>query len=275
MKTTMRYTPKEMMTIMAAREIRDGDIVFCGTGISMLAAAAAKNINAPASVIFFETGAVDSMMAALPIAVSDPRVMYGAACHGSLLDAFAFMQNRITGDRVIAILGAAQIDPFGNLNTTCIGDYERPTVRFPGSGGGCDAASFVPRCIAFMQHEKRKFVERLDYLTSPGGLDGGNAREKAGLRPGGVSVVITNKAVMRIDPQTKRLYLDRYYPGTTAAEILECTGFSIDVSRAVAAVPPTDAELRILREKCDPDGLILGGAARGVKRAAKDGPASI
>lgn len=254
----INYTSREMMTIMAAREIADGDIVFCGTGISMLAAAAAKNINAPGSLIFFETGAIDSRIEELPLAVSDPRIMYGAASHGGLLDAFAFMQNRITGDRVIAILGAAQIDPFGNLNTTCIGDYERPAVRFSGSGGGCDVASFVPRCIAFMQHEKRKFVERLDYLTSPGGLCGGDARERAGLRPGGVSVVITNKAVMRIDPEDKRLYLDRYYPGISPREILDGMGFAVDVSRACEALRPTETELRILRDKCDPHRLILG-----------------
>ena len=261
--TAQDYTPREMMTLMAAREIRNGDIVFCGTGISVLAAAAAKKINAPESVIFFETGAVDSRLAELPIAVADPRVMHGAAAHGSLLDAFAFMQNRITGDRVIAILGAAQVDPFGNLNTTCIGDFERPAIRFPGSGGGCDVASFVPRCIAFMQHEKRKFVERLDYLTSPGGLCGGDAREAAGLRPGGVGVVITNKAVLRIDSGSRRLFLEQHYPGVTVREIIENTGFVLDVSRVREALPPTADELRILRQKCDPQRLILGPPASG------------
>src|SRR5512137_2502982 len=117
------YTSPEIMTLMAAREIRNGDIVFCGTGISMLAAMAAKNISAPDSVIFFESGAVDSLLEELPWAVSDSRVMYGSASTGGLLDAFATMQNRITGDKVIAILGAAQIDKYGNLNTTVIGVY--------------------------------------------------------------------------------------------------------------------------------------------------------
>ena len=259
----VNYTSREMMAITAARESADWDIVFCGTGISMLAATAAKNINAPGSVIFFETGAMDSRVAELPLAVSDPRVMYGAASYGSLLDAFAFMQNLITGSRVIAILGAAQVDPFGNLNTTCIGDYDHPEVRFSGSGGGCDVASFVPRCIAFMQHERRKFVERLDYLTSPGGLDGAGARERAGLRPGGVCVVITNKAVLRVDPGDRRLYLDRVYPGITLREVLDNTGFAVDVSRAREALPPTEAELRILRERCDPQRLILGDSPPG------------
>jgi glutaconate CoA-transferase subunit B len=251
------YTLREMMAIMAAREIRDGDIVFAGTGISMLAATAAKNINAPNSVIFFETGAIDSLVEELPLAVADPRVMYHTASNAGLLEAFATMQNRITGDKVIAVLGAAQIDRYGNLNTTAIGDYHRPRIRFSGSGGGCDVASFVPRCIAFMQHEKRKFVNRLDYLTSPGRLSGGDARMVAGLRPGGVSVVITNMAVMRMDAESGELFLDRFYPGITPDTILENMQFSVDISHAREAVPPTAEELKTLREKCDPQRLIL------------------
>ena len=252
------YSLKEMMAIMAAREIKDGDIVFAGTGISMLAATAAKNINAPNSVIFFETGAIDSLLQELPLAVADPRVMYYSASNTGLLDAFSFMQNPITGERIIAILGAAQIDRYGNLNTTAIGDYHRPKIRFSGSGGGCDVASFVPRCIAFMQHEKRKFVNKLDYLTSPGQLTGKGAREKAGLRPGGVHVVITNKAVLRMDKDTGEMFLDARYPGVTIEEILENMQFSVDVSRARQANPPTELELKTLREKCDPQRLILG-----------------
>ncbi len=257
MEQAKDYTPREIMTIMAAREIRNGDIVFSGTGISMLAAMAAKNINAPDSVIFFETGAMDSLLEELPFAVADPRIMYWAAANSRLTDAFATMQNPITGSKVIAILGAAQIDMYGNLNTTCIGDYYSPDIRFSGSGGGCDVASFVPRCIAFMQHEKRKFVPKLDYLTSPGQLGGGNEREEAGLRPGGVSVVVTNLGVMRFDPSTKKMVLDRFYPGVTPNDILENTGFDMDVSNAVQAEPPTKAELDILRNTCDPQRLIL------------------
>ncbi len=257
MQTARNYSPREMMTIIAAREIKNGDIVVCGTGISMLAATAAKNINAPDSVIFFETGAVDSLLEELPLAVGDPRIMYWSASNAGLLEAFATMQNRHTGDKVIAILGAAQIDIYGNLNTTCIGDYFKPDIRFSGSGGGCDVASFVPRCIAFMQHEKRKFVRKLDYLTSPGQLSGKGSREKAGLRSGGITVVITNLSVMRFDDDTGQMYLDQYYPGVTPDEILENMAFTVDVSRATEAVPPSGDELRILREKCDPQRLIL------------------
>jgi glutaconate CoA-transferase, subunit B len=252
------FTPREIMTIMAAREIKNGDIVFSGTGISMLAAMAAKNINAPDSVIFFETGAIDSLLEELPFAVADPRIMYWAAANSRLVDSFATMQNKITGDKVIAILGAAQIDLYGNLNTTCIGDYFSPNVRFSGSGGGCDVASFVPRCIAFMQHEKRKFVNQLDYLTSPGQLRGKNTRQKAGLKPGGVSVVVTNLGIMRFDKTDDKMYVDKFYPGITVEQILENTEFDMDVSKATQADPPTKTELKILREECDPQRLILG-----------------
>jgi len=254
---TFSYTPREIMTLMAAREIKNGDIVFSGTGISMLAAMAAKNINAPDSIIFFETGAIDSLLEELPFAVADPRIMYWAAANSRLMDAFATMQNRITGDKVIAILGAAQIDVYGNLNTTCIGDYYSPDIRFSGSGGGCDVTSFVPRCIAFMQHEKRKFVKKLDYLTSPGQLTGKNTRQAAGLRDGGVSVVVTNLGIMRFDKDTGKMYLDKFYPGITLDDIISNTEFHMDVSRATQADPPTDKELGILRKECDPQRLIL------------------
>jgi glutaconate CoA-transferase subunit B len=257
MPEEVRYSPREMMTIQAAREITDEDIVFCGTGISMLAATAAKHIYAPNSVIFFETGAIDSQLEEIPLAVADPRIMYNAASNAKLLDSFATMQNPITGQKVVAILGAAQIDRYGNLNSTCIGDYHRPKIRFAGSGGGCDVASFVPRVIAFMQHQKRKFPEKLAYLTSPGGLDGPGARTAAGLKPGGVQMVVTNLGVMRFDEKTGGMYLDRHYPGVTTDEILDNMAFSVDVTRATEAQPPTQAELATLRDTCDPQRLII------------------
>jgi glutaconate CoA-transferase subunit B len=253
-----QYTMREMMAIVAAREIRDGDIVFCGTGISMLAAMAAKHISAPNSVVFFETGAIDSKLEEVPLAVADPRVMFWTAVNGGLADAFATMQNRFTGKRVVGILGAAQIDRYGNLNSTVIGDYHRPKVRFSGSGGACDVASFVRRSIIFMQHEKRKFVPKVDYLTSPGWLDGPNGRPRAGLPDGGPSVVVTNMALMGFDERTREMYLKGWYPGITPELILENMGFAVDISRAEQIPAPSRDELAILRERCDPQRLILG-----------------
>jgi glutaconate CoA-transferase subunit B len=253
----VEYTLKEMMAIAAAREISNDDIVFCGTGISMLAAMAAKNIHAPECVIFFETGAIDARLDELPLAVADSRVMYHTAANAGLLEAFATMQNPITGSQVLGILGAAQIDQFGNLNSTVIGDYFAPETRFSGSGGGCDVASFVPRSMIFMQHEKRKFVQKLDYLTSPGHLDGPDGRRNAGLPAGGPQCVVTNLAVMRFDEHTKEMYLDGCYPGIEPRTVLENMAFAVDISRARPVEPPSDRELQILREKCDPQRLIL------------------
>ena len=252
-----KFSPREMMAIAAARQIEDGDIVFCGTGISMLAAMAAKHISAPNSVIFFETGAIDSRLEEVPLAVADSRVMHWTSVNGSLADAFATMQNRFTGKRVVGIMGAAQIDRFGNLNSTVIGDYHQPKVRFSGSGGACDVASFVGRTIIFMQQEKRKFVKQVDYLTSPGWLDGPGQREKAGLPSGGPSAVITNMAIMGFDSVSKEMFLKGYFPGMSPNKILEHMGFEVDTTRAVEVAPPNGDELQILREVCDPQRLIL------------------
>ena len=253
----MDYSSKEMMTIAAARQINNSDIVFCGTGISMLAAMAAKNINAPKSIIFFETGAIDSKLEDLPLAVGDSRIMYQASSNGGLLDSFAFMQNRFTAKNIVGILGAAQIDIYGNLNSTVIGDYHEPDVRFSGSGGACDVASFVSKTIIFMKLEKRKFKTKLDYLTSPGYLDGPHGRQKAGLPEGGPYRVITDMGIMGFDDKSKEMFLRGYYPGISPGKILENMEFNIDISRAKKVDAPTLDELTLLREKCDPQGLIL------------------
>jgi glutaconate CoA-transferase subunit B len=252
------YTARELMAIVAAREIHDGEIVFCGTGVSLLAAMAAKRIHAPDAIIFFETGALDPDLREIPLTVADSRVMYGASLNAGLAEAFATMQNRSLGPRVVGILGAAQVDRYGNLNSTCVGDYARPTVRFPGSGGACDVGSFVGRTIVFIQHERRRFVERLDYLTTPGYLDGPCGRERAGYPYGGPACVISDKALLRFDETSKEMYLERYYPGATPDEIQAHTGFSLDLFRAAPLDPPTADELRILRQEVDPQRLILG-----------------
>ncbi len=254
----MEYTSREMMAIAAAREIRNGDIVFCGTGISMLAAMAAKRISAPESVIFFETGAVDPVLEEIPLAVSDSRIMYGTSMNSGLADAFAIMQNQTTGRHVVGILGAAQIDKHGNLNSTSLGDYHEPKVRFPGSGGACDVASFAGRTIIFIQHERNRFVSKLDYLTSPGWLEGTDSRVTGGLPSGGPTAVITNLAIMRFDEVTKEMYLSGCYPGVTPDIVRDHMEFDVGFNPGREVQRPTEDELRILREICDPQRLILG-----------------
>ena len=252
-----QYSFREMMVLVAAREIRDGDIVFCGTGISMAAAMAAKHISAPHSIIFFETGGIDSQLLELPLSVGDPRVMFGTSINAGLAEAFGILQNPFTAPRVVGIFGAAQIDRYGNLNTTCIGNYWRPKVRFPGCGGACDAASYAGRTIIFMKQEKRKFVEGVDYVSTPGWIPGPGGREEAGLPEGGPTMVITDMGVMRFDDESKQMYLSHTYPGIRPQQVQEEMDIEIDLSRAVEEKPPTVEELFLLRERIDPQGLII------------------
>lgn len=254
-RTVTEYTKLEMMAISAGRMIADGDILFAGTGVSMLAATVAKRIHAPNSVVFFETGGIDPELEELPLAVADPRVMSGTCLNTGLIDSFSILGN--PRFRTIAFLGAAQIDRFGNLNSTSLGDYHKPYARFPGSGGACDAASLASGVIIFMQHEKRRFVEKLDYLTSPGWLCGNNSRSEAGFKRGGPLAVVTNMAIMQFDTVTKEMFLDKTYPGVSPQNVLDQTGFHIDVSRSSQAEAPTEHELSILRTRIDPQRLIL------------------
>jgi glutaconate CoA-transferase, subunit B len=250
------YNNSEMMALAAGRMIGNSDIVFAGTGIPVLAAVSAKHIYAPKAVIFFETGGIDPSLHEVPMAVADLRVMHGTSINSGLIDAFSIVGHRRL--HTIAFLGAAQIDRYGNLNSTAIGDYHRPLVRFPGSGGAADAASLASGVIAFMKHEKRRFVEELDYLTSVGWYRGGETRQELGPKRGGPIAVVTDLGVMKFDAVTKEMYIAEYYPGISINRIIENTGFSIDVSKAVEATAPTDDELRILREVVDPQRLLTG-----------------
>ena len=253
------YSLQEMMAITAAREIRNSDIVLCGTGISMLAAIAAKKITAPNVTIFFETGAVDIPFEQTPLSLADPRIMHGALRLAGLAESFNILQNRTTGRKVISILGAAQIDIHGNLNSTAIGDYRNPTVRFSGSGGACDIGSLAGQFWVFMELGKKRFVDKVDYLTTPGFLEGPGARERLGLPGGGPSMVIANKACFRFDDASKEMFLHTFYPGFPPKAIQDEIGFEIDTTRAREAKPPTEHELHILRTQCDPDRMILKG----------------
>lgn len=253
---TSSYAPREMMAIAAGRLITNDAILFAGTGVALLAACVAKHIHAPQAVVFFETGGIDPALSELPLAVADPRVMDKAAVNSGLIDSFSFLGHAKLN--TIAFLGAAQIDRYGNLNSTCIGDYHQPSIRFSGSGGACDAGSLANSFIVFMEHGRERFVEQLDYLTTPGWLGGGGGRREAGLRRGGPLAVVTNLGVLKFAEPEKEMYLAEYYPGVTQEQVEENTGFALDLSRAREALPPTEEELRILRTKIDPQRLILG-----------------
>lgn len=250
------YTENEIMALCAGRLVHDGDILFAGTGLSMLAAAVARRIYAPDAVIFFETGGIDPSLEELPLAVGDPRVMVGTSVNWRLVEALSLLGHPKLN--TIAFLGAAQIDRYGNLNSTQLGTYGHIIQRFPGSGGACDAASLASGVVIFMRHERRRFVERLDYLTSPGWLTGGDARSRAGFERGGPIAVVTNLGVLKFDEQTREMYLSEFYPFTTPDAVAAETGFDLDISRATPCRPPTEKELTTLRRDVDPQRLILG-----------------
>jgi len=254
---TSSYSPVAMMAIAAARRISSKDIVFCGTGLPLLAAMTAKKTHAMDCVVFFETGALDPGLLEIPLSVADPRVMHGTSYNGGLSDAFAFMQNQRTGPKVVGILSGAQIDPYGNLNSTCIGNYENPDIRLPGSGGACDVASLVGRTIIFMKHERRRFVNELDYLTSPGWLKGGNSRDRAGYTRGGPEHVITSLGVFAFDELTKRMYLETRYDGVEKSEIETRTGFDLALESSEVEPLPTEEELDVLYSGVDPNRYYL------------------
>ena len=253
---TTPFTSREMMAVAAGRLVCDGDVVFAGTGVALLAAMTAKRIYAPHATIFFETGGIGPSLDEIPLAVADSRVMAGSCINAGIVESFSYIANPRL--HTIAFLGAAQIDRHGNLNSTCIGDVRHPTVRFAGSGGACDAASLASSYVVFMEHGRRKFVEKLDYLTSPGWLEGGDSRARAGFRRGGPVAVVTGLCLLRFDEDTKEMYLAERFPGVTDRQVAENTGFALDVSRAVDAEPPTDEQLHVLRTEVDPQRLILG-----------------
>jgi len=250
------YTLTELMAVAAAREIRDGEVVFAGTGLPMLGAMLAQRTHAPECCIIFEAGTVASQLAHIPMSVGDPRVMRGAAVAAGLSEVFTYV---LQAGRVdVGFLSGAQIDHFGNINSTAIGqDPIHPQVRFAGSGGSCDIACLACRTVIIAKHEKRRFPEKVDYITSPGWLSGGNSRQRVGLVRGGPSVVVTTMGVMRFRPHTCEIYLASFHPGLSAEAVAAETGFPLDIEGAVETPLPSFDEIHILREIVDPERIFL------------------
>ena len=248
------------MVVEASRYINDGDTVMVGTGMPMVASLFAQKNHAPHMCYIVETGPVAPEVIPTPISVSDPRVMYRAVRLGSLLDALGGVLQRGLAD--VAFLGGAQVDQFANVNSTVIGDYEHPKVRFPGSGGANDLASHAARIVIITRHERRRFPERCDYITSPGYIDGPDGRQNAGLPvPYPDIYVITDLTVMAIDKSRGRLRVEKLMPGVTVDQVRENTGFEpLEAPEIVAVDPPSSEELRLLREDVDPGGMYVKSA---------------
>ena len=248
------YNKSELLICTAARQMADNTICFIGTGIPMLAAALAKRTHAHNLVAAFEFGGVGPDLEKLPLAVGGSRTFHRAEIASSICD---LMEAAARGYVEYGFLGGAQIDPYGNLNATVIGDHDRPKVRFPGSGGANDIGSLCWKTIAIMRHGKKRFVPKVGFLTTAGYLDGPGARERAGLPAGsGPYRVVTDLALMGYDDETKRMKLLALQPGVTAEEVQAKTGFDLIIPNQVAVNDgPTDDELRLLREEIDPDHL--------------------
>lgn len=252
----MEITKKQLMAVALSREIQDGKTYIIGTGLPLVGAALAKNTHAPNASLIFETGILEGSPLEVPTSVSDLRLCHDASVLWPQFRYFGYQTiAAVRGDIDAGFLGGAQIDPYGNLNSTVIGDYSRPETRLSGSGGANGIATYC-NTVIIMKHEKRRFVEHLDYCTSPGWIDGPDGRAARGLAPDkGPQAVITGLGVFRFG-EDKRMYLAELMPGVTKEEVIENTGFDIDVSRAVPFELPSEETLRILREKVDPFGLM-------------------
>ncbi len=250
------YTQTEMMAVAASRILENGKSVFVGTGLPMIATILAQRTHAPNLLIVFEAGSIGPLLPTLPLSVGDSRTFHKAILAGTMCDVMELAQS---GYIDYGFLGGAQIDPYGNLNATCIGRHESPSVSLPGSGGSNDVGSLCWRTITIMNHEKRRFVERLDFITTPGYLTGPRAREAAGLpKDSGPYRVITNTAVLGFDEETKRMELLSTHPGVTTEQVRESTGFDLLVSERVSTTePPSGEELKLLREEIDPTGIFI------------------
>jgi glutaconate CoA-transferase subunit B len=253
-----RYNLMELMVCVAARQLDDGKTAVIGTGMPLAAAMLAQKTTAPSLVILFEAGGVAPVLQSLPISVADSNTQTDGLLHTSMDVIFEACQR---GTVDYTFLGGAQIDMYGNINSTMIGtDYNRPKVRLPGSGGANDLASLCWKTLIITPHDKRRFVKKLDFLTSPGYLTGPGAREQAGLPAGGGPYkVISTLALMGYDPETKRMRVESLHPGVTREQVIESTSFDmLFVDPLTETSEPTDYELKILRQEVDPLGLVIG-----------------
>lgn len=244
------------MVIVAAKELRDRESVLVGVGIPNLAANVAMRLHAPHLNMVYESGAVGSNPTRMPLSIGDPCLVTGAKSVCSMYEQFAYY---LQGGRIdVGFLGGAQIDKFGNINSTVIGPYKTPKVRLPGSGGACDIASNVKKIIVVTPHEKRRFVEKVDFLTSPGFIDGKQRWKNLRLQGNGPFAVITNLGTLKFDEVTGEMTLSSLHPGVTIEKVQENTPWKLKVAEKLASTAqPTEKELAVVRA-LDPERIYLG-----------------
>ncbi|MFH0915647.1 MAG: CoA-transferase [bacterium] len=253
---TSEYNMMELMICVASRYLEDGKTVAVGTGAPCAAAMLAQKSGSPKLVILFEAGGVAPLLPEMPISVGDSRTFFRAVMAAGMTE---MMTTCCRGYVDYAFLGGAQIDKYGNINSTVIGDYYKPKVRLPGSGGANDFASLCWRTMIMTVHSKARFVEKCDFVTSPGFLTGAGAREAAALPEGGPYKIITDLAVMGFDEKTKAMMVESLHPGVDLDKVQAETGFELIVPGEIGRTSaPTDEELRILREEVDPLKVVIG-----------------
>ncbi len=251
----MTYSKSELMTVNAARLLRDNDVVFVGVGLPNLACNLAQRTHAPNLVMIYEAGVIGARPSRLPLSIGDPSLVSGSTAVCSMYDIFSFYLQR--GNVDVGFLGGAQIDKYGNINATVIGSYSNPQTRLPGSGGSMEIAGWANRCYIITPHQKRRFPEKVDFITSAGFLSGRAEREKTGVRGKGTQGVVTHLGILEPN-ETGELILTALHPGATVEQVCENTGWDLKVSENLQVTnPPTDDELRILREELDPDGIHI------------------
>jgi glutaconate CoA-transferase subunit B len=248
------YTSGELMAVAGAHIIKDGDIVICGIGLSEICTFLAIHTHAPRAKVLMEQGVVEPKPIHSSMGLADPREWFGAKCFTDYLDVMGTTLQRGLVD--VGILGGLEVDKFGNLNSTLIGTYSKPERYFTGSGGANDIASLAKKFVVIMRpHEKRKFPEKVAFITSPGYLSGRSARKKAGLRGGGPYMVITDLAVLGFDGKTGQMKLLAINPKVTVEEVQEKSGFELITPKKVTTMtPPTIEEQKIIREMLDREG---------------------
>ena len=245
------YTGSELLAVMSARLLQDGQVVFAGVGIPLLAACLAQRLQAPGLTILFEGGTIGAFVepGKLPPSTNEQRCTRRANMVLGSTDVLLLLQR---GYVDVGFMGGAQIDQYGNLNSSFIGDPRHPASRLPGTGGGNDIASLTQMIVA-MKHEKRRFVQTVDFVTSPGFLTGNSSRRDAGLIAGGMYRVVTDLGMLGFDEGSKRMKLLAVHPGATAEQVQQNTGFELLVAADLDVTdPPTENELAVLRH-LDPD----------------------
>jgi glutaconate CoA-transferase subunit B len=253
----LTYTSSELMCINAARLLRDGDVVFVGVGLPNLACNLARRTHAPNLQMIYEAGVIGARPARLPLSIGDPTLVSGASSVCSMYDIFTLYLQR--GNVDVGFLGGAQIDRYGNINATVIGDYSHPKVRLPGSGGSQEMAAWANRCYIITPHQKRRFPEKVDFCTSAGFLDGRASREATKVRGGGPLVVVTDLGLMEPDASGE-LTLTALHPGCSVEQVKENTGWPIKIAATLNTTQPVlKSELNLLRNELDPEGIYLKG----------------